>query len=125
MNTLNGITAKIRTVAAQVFAWPVIILGRGTDGGFYSLALNTDGTPASASIVSRYRNVALDATAQTAAGTPALLLGYNFINSNNYPVYVKFYDALSGSVTVGATTPVTVLAVPPSGALLLENNACA
>jgi hypothetical protein len=32
MNTLNGITVKILTRIAQIFAWPVIICGIGPSG---------------------------------------------------------------------------------------------
>lgn len=67
------------------------------------------------------------ATAQTKApaavcAVPCVLLGYNFINPNTYPVYVKLYDNVLSSVTVGLSTPLRVFAVPSSGYLNQENT---
>lgn len=46
--------------------------------------------------------------------------GWNLINLNTIPVYVKLYDSLAASVIVGTTTVVRTLAIPASGAFFLE-----
>ena len=61
----------------------------------------------------RYRNTALSSTPQQVKASGATLLGWNFINSNTVTVYVKLYDALLANVTVGTTTPVKTIAIPP------------
>ena len=64
-------------------------------------------------VFSRYRNTALSNTPDQVKSTAAALRGWNIINVNAVPVYVKLYDALAASVTVGMTAPFLTLEVPP------------
>jgi hypothetical protein len=61
--------------------------------------------------LTRIRRTQVDASpnqfhAVTDSKFPTGLDGYTITNSNTTDVYVKFYDASSGNVTVGTTTPV-------------------
>ena len=58
-----------------------------------------------------YRNTALSNTPSTVKAAAGGVYGWNFINPNTVPVYVKFYDTLS--VVLGSTTPIDSLLVPP------------
>lgn len=60
-----------------------------------------------------YRNTALSNTAVSIKASAGSLMGWNVINPNTVPVYIKFYNVVAGSVTVG-TTPVSLtLLIPP------------
>lgn len=48
---------------------------------------------------------------------PGLIYGWNFWNLDSTVNYVQFYDALIANVTVGSSSPVFSLAIPPSGGL--------
>jgi hypothetical protein len=61
-----------------------------------------------------YRNTALTNTAVAVKAVPGSVMGWNFINSNTVPVYVKFYNTAAASVTVGTTAVVLTIAVPPA-----------
>jgi hypothetical protein len=61
---------------------------------------------------SLYRNWALTNTKQSVKAGPGNVYGLKIINPAAVPVYVKFYDALVASVTVGFTTPKFVVPVP-------------
>ena len=61
---------------------------------------------------SYYRQTALDETKRSVKANAGNVYGFTFINSNTVPVYIKFYNALVGDVTVGTTVPLTVLMVP-------------
>lgn len=54
--------------------------------------------------------------------TSTSLIGWNLINPNATPVYLKFYDTLAAGVTVGVTAVVKTLMIPGSGSVLLEAN---
>lgn len=74
-----------------------------------------------------YRNTALSSTPSTVKGTAGSVMGWNFINLNTVPVYVKFYNLASGSVTVGTSAVALTILVPPSdgvtpGMFFLEPN---
>ena len=84
----------------------IALLKRGLQS-LTSLVTNT--TPPT---TTAYRNTALSSTPQQVKGSAGIVYGWNFINTNTAAVYVKFYDALSGSVTVGTTTPLTIKMVP-------------
>lgn len=60
-----------------------------------------------------YRNTALSNTAVAVKPVAGSVMGWNFINSNTTPVYVKFYNLASGSVTVGTSAVVLTVLVPP------------
>lgn len=59
-----------------------------------------------------YRNEALSNTKLAVKVGAGNLFSVNLINVNATPVYVKFYDALIASVTVGTTIPILTLAIP-------------
>lgn len=67
-----------------------------------------------------FRNTALTNTASQIKATAGQMRGWNLINPNATPVYVKFYDALAANVVVGTTAVVRTLAVPSGGAFFLE-----
>lgn len=46
-------------------------------------------------------------------GSAGTLYGWNLYCNKATPVYIKFYNVASGSVTVGSTTPSFTVAVPP------------
>lgn len=82
---------------------PTISVNQGTsNSGLYSI----------------YRNENLLAATATVKATVGNVYGVNIINTNVVPVYLKFFDA--AAVTIGTTAPTEVLAIPASGALLIE-----
>ena len=59
---------------------------------------------------------ALSSTPTLVSATGVNISGYNLSNPNSALVYVQMFDAASaGSVTLGTTTPVASLAIPPYG----------
>lgn len=58
-----------------------------------------------------YRNTALSNTAVTVKGSAGSVMGWNVLNINTTAVYIKFYN--SASPTVGTTTPLLTIGVPP------------
>lgn len=71
-------------------------------------------------VVNRYRNTALTNTAVTVSSSAIALKGWNITNLNTVPVYVKFCEAVAGSVTVGTTAVVFSLFVPANGSVVME-----
>ena len=76
-----------------------------------------------------YRNTALTGTVvniPTNGIVPTggyVVKGWNIINTaNTTDVYVKFYNNVASSVTLGTTTPVLTLHVPANGSVFLEAN---
>lgn len=61
-----------------------------------------------------YRNTALSSTPQSVKASAGSVMGWNFINANTVPIYVKFFNIASGSVTVG-TSPITLTILVPPG----------
>lgn len=59
-----------------------------------------------------YRNTALTSTAIAIKAGSTNLYGFNLVNVNTVPVYVKFYNGTTGTVTVGTTAPVAIIEVP-------------
>lgn len=60
----------------------------------------------------RYRNTALSSTDLAVKVGASNLFGFNLVNVNTVPVYVKFYNGTTASVVVGTTAPVAVIEVP-------------
>lgn len=116
--------------------------GKGADGKFYFLQVASDGsitTSGSAGgataakqdtgntslaaidtntripTLSRFRDTALTNTAVAIKATAGNVHGWNFINLNTVPVYVKFYNIAAAGVTVGTSTVAITIAVPASG----------
>ncbi len=84
-----------------------------------TIATNT-GSPLTAP--SLFRSTSQGETKAQIDGSAAGLYGYSFVNPNNYPVYVKFYNALAANVTVGTTTPLRTIAIPANGFVLQETT---
>lgn len=63
--------------------------------------------------VANYRNTNLLATKAEITAAGCNLYGLRIINPNTSPAYVKLYAAPAASVTVGTTTPQSVVVVPP------------
>ena len=58
-----------------------------------------------------------DNTAQAGATGAANLYAFEIYNSNSTFSFVQFYDLAAGSVTVGTTTPLFTIPIPPQGAV--------
>lgn len=69
---------------------------------------------------SLFRSTAQGATKAQIKSKAGTVYGYNFVNANTYPVYVKLYDNPSASVTVGTTVPVRTIVIPASGFMMQE-----
>ena len=67
-----------------------------------------------------FRNTSLTNTASQIKATAGQTRGWNLINPNTVPVYIKFYDALAANVVVGTTAVLRTLAIPSGGAFYLE-----
>jgi hypothetical protein len=63
-----------------------------------------------------FRDTGLSNTAVAIKSAAGDILGWNFINPNTVPVYIKFYNVAAGSVVVGTTAPFAVLFVPKGDA---------
>lgn len=68
-------------------------------------------------VVPTARNVALTNTSSAISADPGKVFGWNFINPNATPVYVKFYNI--ATAVVGTTVPVRVVFVPGSSVAFL------
>jgi hypothetical protein len=64
-----------------------------------------------------YRNTALTNTAVAVKAGAGSVMGWNFINANTVPVYVKFYNIAAASVTVGTSAVVLTIMVPAAGSV--------
>jgi len=58
-----------------------------------------------------------DNTAQAGATGAANLYALEIYNQNTTYTFVQFFDVATGSVTVGTTTPLFTLPIPPQGAI--------
>jgi len=68
----------------------------------------------SAKGASVYRNTALQATPAAAKTSRGRVYGWFINNTNGADTFVHFYNATTGNVTVGATTPVFTVVVKAS-----------
>lgn len=75
--------------------------------------------PSSATVagVAYIYDSSMGATAQEVKASAGSLYGYHLINPNTTIAYVQIFNTASGSVTVGTTTPIMLLAIPPQGSL--------
>jgi hypothetical protein len=48
------------------------------------------------------------------------LMGFSFLNNTASPVFLEFWNVVTGSVTLGTTAPTCVFALPASGALTVS-----
>ena len=67
-----------------------------------------------------YRNQAVSSAPVLIKSTAGNVLGWNVINPNSTPVYVKLYD--SAAPVVGTTVPALVYAVPANGGFVITRN---
>jgi hypothetical protein len=69
---------------------------------------------------------ALTSTAQAIKASAGSLYGYYIYNPNATAAFVQFYNTASGSVTVGTTSPLFMLAIPATaGANLMFTHGVA
>jgi len=66
--------------------------------------------------LSVFRSLDLDETEEDVKTSEGVLYGYYFYNANAALRYLKFYNATAANVTVGTTTPVMTLPLPPTTA---------
>lgn len=69
-----------------------------------------------------YRDTTLTNVAVSASILPVELTGYTFTNPNSSDVYIKFYNASSGTTTVGTTTVVRTIHVPRNTTVFQEHR---
>ena len=85
------------------------------DGGN---SITVDGTVSMIVAASnQFRNTAVT-TKQQVVGSSSTLNGWNIINSNSYAVYLKFYNILAASVTVGTSAVSKTLMIPANGSVV-------
>lgn len=63
------------------------------------------------------RDASIDNTSQACKASQGRLYGYHVQNPNASDAWFQLYDAATGSVTVGTTTPKLSLIVPANGAI--------
>ncbi len=81
------------------------IINASTSGGATTMnATSSDG------------GTALTSTAQAIKGSAGILQGYYIYNPNSVAAFVQFYNTAQGSVTVGTTSPLFMLTIPPGTA---------
>jgi hypothetical protein len=69
------------------------------------------------------RTVAMTNAATLISAGASVLVGWNLINPITTAAYLKLYNAASaGAVTVGSTTPVKTLLIPPGPGLFFLSN---
>lgn len=83
-----------------------------TQSGTWSVTA-TPSVSATATGLTAFRNAALTNTATTVKAAAGRVHYFDFYNPNAAVVFVNFYNALIANVTVGTTTPVWTIAVPP------------
>lgn len=84
--------------------------GAVTASGSLSLTTATTGG------MTIYQNLDLDNTKVAVKASAGTLFGWHITNSTTAPIFVKFWDVASGSVTVGTTAATMVLGVPGASA---------
>ena len=71
-------------------------------------------------------NQELDETKVQVSAVPCKVRGFYFQNPNTYPVFVKFFNALSANVTMGTTAPTWERQIPAGDGTtqgwICENN---
>ena len=66
-----------------------------------------------------FRHSSLSSTPIVVKSSPALLYGYNFVNTGSLPAVVKFFN--HASPTVGTTVPLTARYLPPNSTVVIES----
>lgn len=67
-----------------------------------------------------FRSIDLDETEEEAKGTAGQVYGWYIYNTASSVRYVKLYNATAASVTVGTTTPVMTIPIPPTSGANVE-----
>lgn len=68
------------------------------------------------------RDTALTNGFATVTTIPMKLIGYNIINLNTIPVYVKYYDKPAGGTAFASDIPSLTLQIPAATTIYLEPN---
>ncbi len=116
--TLTVSTGLTPLTDAQLRATPVPVSGTvNADTGLSQPLTVTELNSTTVSVANyssflRLRNPALTNTAVAIKANGGEIMGVNFINPNTTAVYVKVYDAVHTSVTVGTTAVVATFLVP-------------
>jgi hypothetical protein len=75
-SVLTGFTVKIRTIAAQIFAWPTIMVGMDASGNFWPISTDSSGNiivnPSSGAATSVKTTGAVTVNGTIPAGTTAV-----------------------------------------------------
>lgn len=66
--------------------------------------------------LSVFRSIDLDETEEDVKTSEGVVYGYYFYNANAALRYLRFYNATAANTTVGTTTPVMTLPLPPTTA---------
>lgn len=109
----------------------VAILGRridtaassaGTSGDYATVDTSAEGavwatlTPTTTSGCTPFKTIDLDETEEEVKATAGNVYGYYFANTSASARYLKWYNATAANVTVGTTTPVITMYLPPTSA---------
>jgi hypothetical protein len=73
-------------------------------------------TPTTTSGCTIFRSIDLDESEEEVKATAGNVYGYYFANTNAAARYLKFYNATAANTTVGTTTPVMTMYLPPTSA---------
>ena len=94
----------------------------GTSGDWATMDSSAEGaiwatlTPTTTGGLTIFRSIDIDESEEEVKASAGNVYGYYFANTNAAARYLKFYNATAASVSVGTTTPVMTLYMPPSSA---------
>ena len=116
--TLKPLTDLIDTGAllTRPAAGTVNANGRAAASASAPVVLSTEDLAAVNGAASMFYHLDLDETKREVKGSAGRVYGFEFANFSDTARYVKFYNAPSASVTVGTTTPVFLVTLPPRSA---------
>lgn len=89
------------TTAAAIAA----VMNSAPAGTEYGVNVRQTGAPPLPTAASKYKARDLAGTVQTVKGSAGTLFVLSVINTSGASAYVQVFDALSGNVTLGTTTP--------------------
>lgn len=102
----NGLDVDVTRMSA-------LVAGTATIG-----AVNVK--PTTSGGLSIFRSIDLDETEEDVKTSAGQLFGWYLYNAHSAVLYVKLYNATAANVTVGTTTPVMTIPVPPSSGANVE-----
>jgi len=94
----------------------------GTSGDWATMDASAEGalwatlTPTTTGGCTIFKSIDIDETEEEVKATAGNMYGYYFANTTASARYLKFYNATAANVTVGTTTPVITLYLPPTSA---------